>query len=279
MRLSFEFFPPQTARDRANLVRTAQRLARFGPCFCSVTYGAGGSTRDRTFATVSSLIDAGLNVAPHLSWGADEEASILDLIHAYQRLGANRLVLLRGDLPSGVGISQFRHAEDLVRLVRRHIDAPLTLEVAAYPEVHPDAPSAEMDIHYLKRKVDAGADGCITQYFYNADSYFYLRDRCVATGIDVPIVPGIMPITNYANLAKFSDKAGSEIPRWIKRRLQDLQNDSAALRRFGTEVVTALCERLLHGGAPGLHFYTLNKAASTEAIAENLTTLALSKVS
>ena len=272
MRLSFEFFPPQTARGRANLVRTAHRLAAFGPCFYSVTYGAGGSTRDRTFAAVASLLDAGRNVAPHLSWGTDDEAHILDLIAAYRRLGVNRLVLLRGDLPSGVGTSQFRHAEQLVRLVRRRIDAPLTLEVAAYPEVHPDAPSAELDIHYLKRKVDAGANGCITQYFYNADSYFYLRDRCVAAGIDAPIVPGIMPITNYANLTRFSAKAGAEIPRWIKKRLQDSQADEAALRSFGAQVVTALCERLLRGGAPGLHFYTLNKAAATAAIVENLPT-------
>ena len=273
MQLSFEFFPPQTVQGRTNLVATAKRLAHFRPRFCSVTYGAGGSTRDRTFAAVSALLDAGLNVAPHLSWGEDEEARILDVIHAYQQLGVDRLVLLRGDLPSGVGTRPFRHAEELVRLVRARIDAPLTLEVAAYPEVHPDAPSAELDIHYLKRKVDAGANGCITQYFYNADSYFYLRDRCAAIGINVPIVPGIMPITNYANLAKFSTRAGAEIPRWIKQRLQDLQNDSGALRSFGTEVVTALCERLLRGGAPGLHFYTLNKAAATEAIAQNLPAL------
>ncbi len=253
------------------MVRTAHRLAAFGPCFYSVTYGAGGSTRDRTFAAVESLLDAGLNVAPHLSWGNEDEARILDLIAAYRRLGVNRLVLLRGDRPSGVGASQFRHAEQLVRLVRR-IDAPLTLEVAAYPEVHPDAPSAELDIHYLKRKVDAGANGCITQYFYNADSYFYLRDRCVAAGIDAPIVPGIMPITNYANLTKFSAKAGAEIPRWIKIRLQDSQGDEAALQSFGAQVVIALCERLLRGGAPGLHFYTLNKAAATAAVVANLPT-------
>ena len=163
-----------------------------------------------------------------------------------------------------------RRAEDLVRLVRRHIDASLTLEVAAYPEVHPDAPSAEMDIHYLKRKVDAGADGCITQYFYNADSYFHFRDRCAAAGIDAPLVPGIMPIAQYASLARFSAKAGVDIPRWLNLRLQELQDDQPALRAFGTEVVTALCRRLLDGGAPGLHFYTLNQAAPTEAVAANL---------
>lgn len=270
MRLSFEFFPPQTARGRANLVRTAQRLARFAPHFYSVTYGAGGTTRERTFAAVTSLLDASLSVAPHLSWGSDDESRVLELIDAYRSQGVNRLVALRGDLPSGIGRSRFRHAEDLVRLVRHRFGPSLTLEVAAYPEVHPDAPSADADIHYLKRKVEAGANGCITQYFYNADSYFYLRDRCTAAGMSAPIVPGVMPITNYLNLAKFSRKAGTEIPRWMEKRMQEIQHDEAALTSFGADVVTALCERLLKGGAPGLHFYTLNKDAPTATIVERL---------
>ena len=265
--VSFEFFPPRTARGRAALIRTARRLADFEPAFYSVTYGAGGSTRDRTFATVRELRDAGLPAVPHLSWGGDSEQQVLDLIADYVRLGVDRLVVLRGDVPSGVGAAtQIRHAEELVRLIRQRVEAPLALEVAAYPEVHPDAPSADGDIRYLKRKVDAGADGCITQYFYNADAYFYFRDRCAAAGIEAPIVPGIMPISNYENLVRFSDKCGAEIPRWIRTRMKDLAGDADALGRFGADVVTALCERLVAGGAPGIHFYTLNKAAPTAAV-------------
>ena len=265
--LSFEFFPPQTTRGRAALIRTAQRLGEYNPLFYSVTYGAGGSTRDRTFAAVSELRGAGIEAVPHLSWGSDSAEQVLDLVAAYQRHGVERLVVLRGDVPSGVGTTkQVRHAEQLVRLIRARVHAPLVLEVAAYPEVHPEAPSADADIEFLKRKVDAGADGCITQYFYNPDAYFYFRDRCAAAGIAVPIVPGIMPISNYDNLVRFSDKAGAEIPRWIRTRLKDLSSDADALGRFGADVVTALCERLVAGGAPGLHFYTLNKAAPTVAV-------------
>lgn len=265
--LSFEFFPPQTTRGRAALIRTAQRLGAYDPAFNSVTYGAGGSTRDRTFATVSELRGAGIEAVPHLSWGSDSAEQVLDLVLAYRRQGVERLVVLRGDVPSGVATTKrVRHAEQLVRLIRDRIHAPLVLEVAAYPEVHPDAPSADADIEFLKRKVDAGADGCITQYFYNPDAYFYFLDRCAAAGIGVPIVPGIMPIANYDSLVRFSDKAGAEIPRWIRTRLKDLRSDADALGRFGADVVTTLCERLVAGGAPGLHFYTLNKAAPTAAV-------------
>ena len=272
LQISFEFFPPQTGRGRANLLHTARRLAAFNPLFYSVTYGAGGSTRDRTFATVASLREAGLSVAPHLSWGSDGEDVVLALVDDYRRLGVDRIVALRGDVPSGVGASsQVRYAEELVRLIRARVDRSLTLEVAAYPEVHPDAPSPQADIGYLKRKVDAGADGCITQYFYNADAYFYFRDCCVAAGIEAPIVPGIMPVTNYANLARFSAKIGAEIPRWMRKRLEEREGDSGALATFGAEVVTVLCERLLQGGAPGIHFYTLNKAPATERVVRNLT--------
>ena len=270
--ISFEFFPPQTDRGRTNLLHTALRLNAFRPVFYSVTYGAGGTTRDRTFATVARLHEAGLSVAPHLSWGSDDEAHILDFLARYRNLGIDRLVALRGDVPSGIGASGLvRHAEDLVSLIRRRVNVPpLKLEVAAYPEVHPEAPSAAIDIDHLKRKVDAGADGCITQYFYNADGYFYFRDRCAAAGIDVPIVPGVMPITNAANLMRFSDKAGAEVPRWIRKRLEELEGDSDAVSAFGTEVVTALCQRLMRDGAPGIHFYTLNKAAPAAAIAAAL---------
>ncbi len=269
-RISFEFFPPQTAPGRSNLVEVARQLGEFSPAFYSVTYGAGGSTRDRTFAAVAGLREVGIDAAPHLSWGGDDETDVLALVDAYRELGVNRIVALRGDV-SGIGpASQIRHAEELVRLIRKRVAAPLTLEVAAYPEVHPDAASADADIRYLKRKVDAGADGCITQYFYNADGYLYFRDRCADSGINVPIVPGIMPITNYANLARFSARAGAEIPRWMGKRLEELDGDDAALGAFGTEAVTTLCQRLLAGGAPGIHFYTLNKAPPTSAIIRNL---------
>ena len=269
--ISFEFFPPQTPRGRANLVRTAKVLARFRPAFYSVTYGAGGSTRERTFAAVAALRDAGVNAIPHLSWGGDEEDAVVALLGDYLKLGIDRIVALRGDLPSGAGTSrQLRHADSLVRLIRSRIDAPLDIEVAAYPEVHPDSSSASADIDFLKGKIDAGANGCITQYFYNAEAYFHFRDRCAAAGIDAPIVPGIMPISNYETLVRFSAKAGVDIPRWIQRRLDEVQGNSKALTAFGTDVVSTLCRKLLEGDAPGLHFYTLNKAPPTEAVAERI---------
>jgi len=269
--ISFEFFPPQTPRGRANLVRTAKLLARFRPAFYSVTYGAGGSTRERTFDAVVALRNSGANAIPHLSWGGDREAAVVALLGDYLALGVDRFVALRGDLPSGAGTSrQLRHADSLVRLIRSRIDAPIAIDVAAYPEVHPDAPSASADIDFLKGKIDAGASGCITQYFYNAEAYFHFRDRCAAVGIDIPIVPGIMPISNYDTLIRFSAKAGVDIPRWIHRRLDEVQGDSEALLAFGTDVVSTLCRKLLDGDAPGLHFYTLNKAPPTEAIAENI---------
>ena len=271
MAISFEFFPPQTARGRQALIRTAQALAAFEPAFYSVTYGAGGSTKDRTAQAVRSLRDADLNAIPHISWGSDDAQQVVESVAAYMRQGVDRLVVLRGDVPSGMGATaRVRHAEELVRLLRERIPAPLALEVAAYPEVHPEAPSADADIEFLKRKVDAGADGCITQYFYNADAFFYFRDRCSAAGIGVPIVPGIMPISNYENLVRFSDKAGAEIPRWIRQRLRDVGAQADALASFSADVVSALCRRLLAGGAPGLHFYTLNNAAPTEAVASRL---------
>ena len=269
--ISFEFFPPRTPNGRKTLLDVAAHLARFKPTFYSVTYGAGGSTRGGTAATVKDLREAGHAVAPHLSWAGDTEAQLLATVRGYVAQGVDRLVALRGDTPSGIGSPRrMRHAEELVRLIRTHIRAPLVLEVAAYPEVHPEAASAAADIQFLKRKVDAGANGCITQYFYNADAYLYFRDRCEAAGIGVPIVPGIMPITNAANLARFSERAGAEIPRWLQRRLDELADDHEALTSFGADVVTALCERLIAGDAPGLHFYTLNKAAPTAAIVARL---------
>ena len=269
--ISFEFFPPRTDRGRAKLAYTAARLAAFAPTFYSVTYGAGGSTRDRTYAAVAKLRAEGFDAAPHLSWGDATEASVLALVAAYRDLGVARMVALRGDAPSGTGLGAVSQGADaLVRLLRAQVNAPLTLHVAAYPEVHPQAPSASADVDFLKRKVDAGADGCITQYFYNAEGYFHFRDRCMARGINVPIVPGVMPISNRGNLLRFSAKAGADVPRWIRKRLDELDGDDAALAAFGTEVVTTLCQRLLAGGAPGLHFYTLNKAAPTAAVARDL---------
>jgi methylenetetrahydrofolate reductase (NADPH) len=270
-RLSFEFFPPKTKKGRENLLQTAEQLNKRSPAFFSVTYGAGGSTRDGTFDAVQALRADGLNAVPHLSWGADRKDSVIELIERYQRMGVNRMVALRGDIPSGVGTSKNIHyAEELVRLIRTNFGHCFHLEVGAYPEVHPDSPSPEDDISYLKFKVDAGADSCITQYFYNSDSYFYFVDRCRASQINVPIVPGIMPITNYEGLVRFSNNCGAEIPRWIRLRLKDLKDDQASLQSFGIEVVTNLCQTLLQGGAPGLHFYTLNRAEPTEEIARNL---------
>ena len=269
MEVSFEFFPPQTPRGRANLVRTAARLAGFAPAFYSVTYGAGGSTRDRTFDAVAELRAAGIDAAPHLSWGDDDAQELLSLINAYQQIGVDRFVALMGDTPEA-GDGARHHAADLVRLIRERISSPLEIHVAAYPEVHPIAPSPDADIEFLKRKIDAGATGCITQYFYNCDSFFYFLDRCQSAGITVPIVPGVMPITNYENLYRFSNRCGAEIPRWIAKRLESLADDEAALCAFGEEVVVTLCRRLLDGGAPGIHFYTLNKAGPTEAIARHL---------
>ena len=263
MRVSFEFFPPRTAQGRTNLARTADQLRRAGPEFFSVTYGAGGSTRDRTFEAVQTLRDAGFNTAPHLSWGDDDAAAIEHRIADYLRMGVNRLVALRGDIPSGTGLPpNVRHAEELVRHIREHFGSDLRIEVGCYPEVHPDAPSPDADVAFLKRKVDAGANNCITQYFYNPDSYFFFVDRCRQQGIKIPIVAGIMPITNYEGLVRFSDNCGAEIPRWIRLRLLAYKDDLPSLRAFGADAVTSLCAKLLDGGAPGLHFYTLNKAGS-----------------
>lgn len=269
--ISFELFPPRTERGRANLVRSAAALAEFAPAFYSVTYGAGGTTREGTFAAVASLRAQGFDAAPHLSWGDASAEDVLATVADYREIGVARLVVLRGDAPSGAGQGSVSHgAEALVRLLRAHVDAPLKLHVAAYPEVHPRALSASADIDFLKRKVDAGADVCITQYFYNAEAYFDFRDRCAVRGVNVPIVPGVMPITNRGKLLRFSQQAGAEVPRWIRKRLEELDGDPAALGAFGTQVVTTLCQRLLAGGAPGLHFYTLNKVPPTAAVVRNL---------
>ena len=269
--ISYEFFPPHTKAGRTKLVETAEALSVHNPAYFSVTYGAGGTTRTRTYETVVALKEHGMTTAPHLSWGDDSENTIISLIEKYRELGVTRVVALRGDPPSGIPSTiQIHRAHSLVDLIRRHFGETFIIEVAAYPETHPDAPSPEHDIRFLRQKIDSGANGCITQYFFNADSYFYFIDRCRSYGIDTPIVPGIMPITNYEGLVKFSEGCGAEIPRWIRTRLAHLADKPEDLLAFGIEVVTNLCERLLNGGAPGIHFYTLNKARASIQIARNL---------
>lgn len=269
--LSFEFFPPKTQEGTAKLLETRQQLALLHPKFFSVTFGAGGSTRDRTMETVLGIQRDGFEAAPHISGISSTRQDIQDMLQVYQSHGIRRLVVLRGDLPSGeVTASDFAHASDLVAYIRELSGDSFHIEVAAYPETHPEAKSALQDIQHFKQKIDAGANGAITQYFYNADAYFQFVDQCQSMGIHVPIVPGIMPIYNYTQLARFSSVCGAEIPRWLSLRLQDFNEDAASLRALGLEVVTNLCKRLLDGGAPGLHFYTLNQATLISQIIENL---------
>jgi methylenetetrahydrofolate reductase (NADPH) len=266
--ISCEFFPPREAAARDKLgANVASKLAELEPEFFSVTYGAGGSTRDGTRQTVEMLLKARHEGVPHLSMGSDDETQIKGLLDQYLEAGVKRIVALRGDLPSGFGNRFANNAETLVRLIRDHAGDAFDLIVAAYPEVHPDATSMSQDLDYFERKVAAGANSAITQYFYNADAYADFMDRCQARGIEIPIVAGVMPITNYESLVRFSAKCGAEIPRWLDFALRDKDED---IVKFGVEVVTRLCERLLHMGAPGLHFYTLNRWGATYRICENL---------
>ncbi|RMF19045.1 MAG: methylenetetrahydrofolate reductase [NAD(P)H] [Gammaproteobacteria bacterium] len=270
-RFSFEFFPPKTEEGKAKLQTVRDQLATRKPDFFSCTYGAGGSTRERTIDTVIALHQQGISTAPHLSCIGSTREDIASLLDLYKSHGIQRIVALRGDLPSGMGApGELRYANELVAFIREHSGDHFLIEVAAYPEFHPQAPNAEADLLNFKRKVEAGASSAITQYFYNADAYFYFVERCEKLGIDIPIVPGIMPITNYSKLARFSDACGAEIPRWIRKQLEAYGDDSESIRQFGTEVVTRMCERLLQAGAPGLHFYTLNQAAPSLAIWDNL---------
>lgn len=269
---SCEFFPPKDEEGAERLRRAREELVRLGPRFFSVTYGAGGSTRERTFAAVREIQrESGVEAAPHISCIGSTRQSIREILHQYKAEGIRHLVALRGDMPSGMrDAGEFRYANELVEFIRSETGGHFFVEVAAYPEVHPQAPSAREDLLNFKRKVEAGADSAITQYFYNADAYFRFVDDCEALGIDIPIVPGIMPITNYKQLARFSDACGAEIPRWIRKRLEDFGEDRDAIRSFGLEVVSAMCRRLLDAGAPGLHFYTMNQAGPTTAIWRNL---------
>ncbi len=271
LRLSFEFFPPKSDPGREKLADVRARLNTLAPDFFSVTYGAGGSTRDNTFAIVAAMRDEDLAVAPHLSFGGDNEDAIITLLEQYKQKGVDRIVALRGDMPSGVGGAlQMVHANELVAFIRKHFADSFQLEVAAYPEIHPQARSYDQDIAYLKGKFDAGADSAITQYFYNPDAYFYFIDQCRAIGIEQPIYPGIMPITNFSKLARFSDNCGAEIPRWARRRLESYGDDAASVGAFGLDLVTELCETLMENDAPGFHFYTMNQVEPTATIINNL---------
>ncbi len=269
--LSFEFFPPKTEKGLEKLVDVRAQLSQFNPNYFSVTYGAGGSTRDNTKNIVKTMKQEGLSVAPHLSFGGDTQADIIALLSEYKEMGVDRIVALRGDMPSGVdGKHQFIYANELVSLIRENFADTFHIEVAAYPEIHPDAKSYDDDIRYLKGKFDAGANSAITQYFYNPDAYFYFMEQCQDANISQPIYPGIMPITNFANLSRFSEACGAEIPRWIRRRLEAYGDDAKSVEAFGLELVTELCSMLLENGAPGLHFYTMNKTEPSAAIINNL---------
>lgn len=270
---SFEFFPPKTEDGAAKLARVWQELAQLRPEFFSVTFGAGGSTRAGTLATVRSIIGDGHVAAPHLSCVGATPEGVSELLTEYQALGVKRLVVLRGDWPSGAGPAgsgPWRHAADLVAHVRRETGDWFHIEVAAYPEFHPQARSPRDDIAAFGAKIRAGADSAITQFFFNPDAYFRFVDDVRRAQIEVPIVPGVMPISNYSQLRGFTEKCGIEMPRWIDQRLRDFGDDSASIRAFGLDVITRLCERLLEGGAPGLHFYTMNQAAASRTIWERL---------
>jgi methylenetetrahydrofolate reductase (NADPH) len=262
---SFEFFPPKTPEGADKLRAVRERLAALKPAFFSVTFGAGGSTREGTWNTVTEIAQAGLPVAPHISCIGTTRASVRELIGAYRQHGIRRLVALRGDMPSGAGSGggDFRYANELVEFIRAETGDWFHIEVAAYPETHPQARSAQDDLANFARKVAAGANSAITQYFFNSDAYFRFVEDAQRLGVDVPIVPGIMPITNYTQLARFSDACGAEIPRWIRLRLQGYGDDRESIRAFGLDVVTDLCEQLLSVGVPGLHFYTMNLTEPT----------------
>ena len=268
---SFEFFPPQTAEGVENLRVTRRQLAQLKPAFFSVTFGAGGSTRERTMDAVLEIQGDGHEAAPHVSCIASTRASVREMLQRYREAGIKRVVALRGDMPSGmVEAGEFRFASELVAFIRQEFGSAFHIEVAAYPEYHPQARSAQEDLANFKRKVEAGADSAITQYFYNPDAYFAFVEECQAAGVVVPIVPGVMPINRFSQLSRFSDACGAEIPRWIRRKLEGLGDDSASIRSFGLDVVTQLCDQLLRGGAPGLHFYTLNRAGPTSTIWQRL---------
>ncbi len=270
---SCEFFPPKTEQGMEKLYATAETLSQqIDPKFFSVTFGAGGSTRETTYTAVASLMrSTGREVAPHLSCIGSGKQQLKEILHDYQQQGVKRIVALRGDLPSGtVSHGDFTHANQLVSFIRENYQDQFKIEVAAYPETHPQAATARKDLQHFQQKVNAGADAAITQYFYNIDSYFYFIDDCEKAGLDLPIVPGIMPITNYSNLARFSEMCGAEIPQWLRRKLESYADDAESIKDFGAEFVSSMCQRLLDMGAPGLHFYSMNQSEATLRIWNNL---------
>ncbi|WP_151965602.1 methylenetetrahydrofolate reductase [NAD(P)H] [Acinetobacter soli] len=269
--ISFEFFPPKTDIGAEKLITVHQDLQQLQPEFFSITYGAGGSTRERTLAAIKEFNGKGTPVAPHLSCIGDDKARIAELLDLYVAQGINKIVALRGDLPSGqVGLGELPYAQDLVRFIREHSGDHFHIEVAAYPEMHPQAETFDQDIQRFTEKVNAGANSAITQFFFNPDAYFYFLDRLQKQGITIPVAPGIMPITNASNLIRFADGTGSEIPRWIRKQLQAYGDDSRSIKAFGHEVILKLCERLIDGGAPSLHFYTMNTTEPTRQLVVDL---------
>jgi len=270
---SFEVFPPKTEQGAEKLRVVCNQLMKVNPLYISVTYGAGGTTRDRTIGTVLEIQKAGMNAAPHLSCIGSSKEEILELLNLYKENGIDRIVALRGDLPSGMGAGEtgdFRYANELVEFIRSETGDHFYLEVAAYPEFHPQATNSQVDLKNFKRKIEAGANGAITQYFFNADAYLSFVDDCEKLGIDTPIMPGIMPITNFTQLARFSDGCGTEIPRWLRKRLEDYGDDLDSIRSLGQDVISSMCQRLLDEGAPGLHFYSMNQAEPVLGIWKNL---------
>ena len=269
--ISIEFFPPQTAEGMEKLRATWEKLAVLKPEFFSCTYGAGGSTRDRTFEAVFGIQNAGHQAAPHLSCIGSTHDSIREILALYKAKGIRRIVALRGDLPSGMAdFGEFRYANELVEFIRKETDDTFSIEVAAYPEWHPQAKSPRDDLLAFKRKVDAGANSAITQYFYNVDAYVHFVAECQSMGISLPIVPGIMPIGSFSKLARFSDACGAEIPRWMRKKFESFGDDADSIKAFGFDVVADLCEKLIAAGAPGLHFYSMNQAAPTLELCRRL---------
>jgi methylenetetrahydrofolate reductase (NADPH) len=269
--ISFEFFPPNTPIGSDKLKTVVQELAVVKPEFFSVTYGAGGSTREKTLSTVQAIAAQGHEAAPHLSCVGSTQASISEILATYRDQGIRRLVALRGDLPSGTATAgEFRYAADLIDFIRKTQGADWFIEVAAYPEYHPQQRYARKDLEHFAAKVKAGADSAITQFFFNPDAYFHFVDEVRALGVQVPIVPGIMPIHNYAKIAQFAQRDGIEIPRWVALKMEGYLDDAASIRAFGIDVVARLCERLVAGGAPGIHFYTLNQSALSLEVCKRL---------
>lgn len=268
---SFELFPPQTSQGVEKLRLTRQQLAQYNPKFFSVTFGAGGSTRERTLETVLEIQAEGHVVAPHLSCIGSTQQNIRMILEKYHQAGISHIVALRGDLPSGMAqAGEFRYASELVTFIRKEFGSSFHIDVAAYPEYHPQARSAQADFENFKHKIEIGANSAITQYFYNADAYYHFVESCELAGLNIPIVPGIMPINKFSQLVRFSDTCGAEIPRWIRKKLEGYSDDSASIQAFGLDIVTDLCEQLLKAGAPGLHFYTLNSANLTSLIWQRL---------